>query len=380
VRLLLLLALLIAFKIGRDFYRHYYYTDDIPRFGELGRILRESPGHWSLERIRQVVQGESFREKLAPRIRVAAFVLFVWIVLFWAGATLVYEYVFHFATRGERRNRFAPYVWLRRLILSAGAAGVLCLLYGFFVEPYWLEVTHISVATSKLPRGAQPIRIVHISDLHMARKVRLEPRLPGVIAAQHPDLIVFTGDAMNSSWALGRFKQFLLTMNDIAPVFLVRGNQDGGPFLEPKNIYFGTRAHELQDNEPQTIAIRGTELWLRGAHYNGIGPHLTPAAPPPSPQAFTIFLSHSVEYLPDVVDQGMELYLCGHSHGGQIALPFYGALITYARFDKQYEAGRYQVNGTTLYVNRGIGFAKWPQPEARFFARPEITVIDLVGQ
>jgi predicted MPP superfamily phosphohydrolase len=61
-----------------------------------------------------------------------------------------------------------------------------------------------------------------------------------------------------------------------------------------------------------------------------------------------------------------------------VALPFYGALVTFSRFDKQYEAGRYQVEHTTLYVNRGIGFEPG-LPRVRFFARPELTLIDVVG-
>jgi predicted MPP superfamily phosphohydrolase len=81
----------------------------------------------------------------------------------------------------------------------------------------------------------------------------------------------------------------------------------------------------------------------------------------------------------DAVRAHFDLYLAGHTHGGQIALPFYGALITYSRYDKKYEAGLYREGSTTLYVNRGLGLAHEPMPEARFWARPEVTVIDLVG-
>ena len=66
------------------------------------------------------------------------------------------------------------------------------------------------------------------------------------------------------------------------------------------------------------------------------------------------------------------------THGGQVALPFYGAMLTMSRYDKKYEAGRYEVGKTTLYVNRGIGF----EPHfarVRFASRPELTIIDIVG-
>lgn len=87
-------------------------------------------------------------------------------------------------------------------------------------------------------------------------------------------------------------------------------------------------------------------------------------------------------HTPDPVEAlppGVDLYLAGHTHGGQVRLPFYGALITMSRFDKRYEMGRYEVNGTTLYVNRGIGSEGDGLGRARLLARPEITVIDLMG-
>jgi hypothetical protein len=73
----------------------------------------------------------------------------------------------------------------------------------------------------------------------------------------------------------------------------------------------------------------------------------------------------------------VDLYLSGHTHGGQIALPLYGAIITLSKFGKKYESGMYTVGDTILYVNRGIGFEPRPAPPIRFCARPEITVFDI---
>src|SRR5205085_8794827 len=128
-RIALGLALLIALKIGHGFYKHYYYSDDIPRVGELIQMLRGSR-NWDLHRIKTIVTGESFSRKLMPRVRVAAFVLTLWIVLFWAAAILIYEYLLHFLYHSNRPNRFAPYIWLRRSILSMATLGILCIIYG----------------------------------------------------------------------------------------------------------------------------------------------------------------------------------------------------------------------------------------------------------
>jgi predicted MPP superfamily phosphohydrolase len=74
----------------------------------------------------------------------------------------------------------------------------------------------------------------------------------------------------------------------------------------------------------------------------------------------------------------VDLYLCGHTHGGQVALPLYGALVTLSKFGKKYESGMYTVGDTILYVNRGIGMEGGLTPKVRFLARPEITVFDIV--
>jgi predicted MPP superfamily phosphohydrolase len=82
----------------------------------------------------------------------------------------------------------------------------------------------------------------------------------------------------------------------------------------------------------------------------------------------------------DAVEGGTDLYCAGHTHGGQIALPFYGALITFSQFDKRFEAGLYDYKGMALYVNRGIGMEGGMAPRVRFGSRPEITVIDVTAE
>ncbi len=72
-------------------------------------------------------------------------------------------------------------------------------------------------------------------------------------------------------------------------------------------------------------------------------------------------------------------YLAGHTHGGQIALPFYGALMTLSRYGKRFEGGLYQVGPTPLHVRRGIGMEGGWVPRVRFCARPEMTVLELTG-
>jgi predicted MPP superfamily phosphohydrolase len=69
-----------------------------------------------------------------------------------------------------------------------------------------------------------------------------------------------------------------------------------------------------------------------------------------------------------------DLYLCGHTHGGQIRLPLFGAVITSSDFWKRYEMGRYEEGNTVLYISRGLGMEGKGAPRARFLAPPEIVL------
>ena len=93
--------------------------------------------------------------------------------------------------------------------------------------------------------------------------------------------------------------------------------------------------------------------------------------------AFSILLYHTPDLMPYIADArvagtGVTLYLAGHTHGGQIRLPIYGALATSSRWGKRYEMGRYYEGETTLYVSRGLGMEGLGAPRARFLAPPEI--------
>ncbi len=88
-------------------------------------------------------------------------------------------------------------------------------------------------------------------------------------------------------------------------------------------------------------------------------------------------------HMPDRVQEaragGVDLYLAGHTHGGQIRLPLYGAMLTATETGKRYEMGRYDLDGLTLYVSRGIGMEGMAAPRARFLCPPEIVCLDIVG-
>jgi len=92
---------------------------------------------------------------------------------------------------------------------------------------------------------------------------------------------------------------------------------------------------------------------------------------------YSVLLYHHSDLAESLQGLNVDLYLSGHTHGGQVRLPFYGALVTLSRFGKKYEAGMYAIGQTKLYVNRGIGLENSPAPKVRFLCRPEITVFDI---
>lgn len=278
--------------------------------------------------------------------------------------------------RLRRRPRpGAAKVWLRRVVYALAIVGSLCIAYGHFIAPYRLQVTHIEIRSVKLASETRPIVVVQISDLHSTATPRLEPRLPGLIAAQHPDLIVFTGDAINNPGGLPVFKQLMTSLAKIAPTFAVRGNWDVERWWNI-DLFGGTGVHELEGSADQ-LSVAGANLWIGGAPYDDIEA-IARALKTDPPGDFSVFLYHSPDQIAEIAQSNVDLCLVGHTHGGQVVLPFYGAIVTASRFGRKYVAGLYRYQHTLMYVNRGIGMTGDNFP-LRFDAPPEVTVFDLDG-
>ncbi|MDQ5837743.1 MAG: metallophosphoesterase [Acidobacteriota bacterium] len=228
-------------------------------------------------------------------------------------------------------------------------------------------------------------RVVHISDLHCDPEPRLEERLPDLVAAERPDLIVFTGDSLNSPGGLPVLRKLLPRLASIAPTYAVRGNWDTA-FWRREQLFEGTGVVELKKGAAR-VDVAGTSLWVAGAPFaslaeppDGVPSGIKNALREVPSEAFTLFLYHTPDLILEAAETGrVDLYCAGHTHGGQVALPFYGALVTLSKFGKRYESGLHRERDTWLYVNRGIGMEGGPAPRVRFLARPEVTVIELAA-
>ncbi|MFC1524825.1 metallophosphoesterase [Planctomycetota bacterium] len=258
------------------------------------------------------------------------------------------------------------------ILHSVALLGTLCILYGYFIEPYRLKVNILEIDTPKLKNIN--LRIVQISDLHCDKKTRNELELTQLINSLNPDIIVFTGDALNTPEALPTFKKTLKSLKASIGKYAVRGNFDIW-YWSKLDLFSDTGFRELTQDSISLVKD-GEEFCITGlscAESSGYTDILKSV----SRDKFSVFLYHYPDLLEDVEGLNVDLYLCGHTHGGQVALPFYGALITLSKHGKKYESGKYHVGNTILYVNRGIGMEGGSVPRVRFWARPEITVFDI---
>ncbi len=267
------------------------------------------------------------------------------------------------------------------VLVALAAIGILCIAYARLVEPRWLEVTTTRVPTTRLPPGHRGVRVVHLSDIHSDPTPRLEERLPAVVASLQPDLIVFTGDAINSPAGLPVFRKVLSRLASIAPTFAVKGNWENWYFRD-LDRFAGTGAREL-NGDHASLDVDGVTVHVAGAAFDhpGLVDKAVRALPA---DGMAIVLYHAP--FPDLIAPEraprVDLFCAGHVHGGQVALPAYGAIITNSRFGKRFERGLYRDAdgfGFPLYVSRGVGMEGGSVPRVRFASRPEVAVIELVA-
>ncbi len=262
----------------------------------------------------------------------------------------------------------------------------LCAVDGFLVEPFSIQVTYHEFSFDRLPAHGLPLRIVHLSDPHVERTTMRERKLATLVDELQPDLILLTGDYLNLSYlddetALRDFRTLAGQLHAPYGVYAVRGSVDSLALTE--RLFAGLDIVVLE-NESVRLDIEGQEIYLVGvacSHDLSIDiPRLDQALRGVPPDSFKILLYHSPDIIEAASERGIDLYLAGHTHGGQIRLPLYGAIATSSIYGKRYEAGLFQEGRTYLYVSRGIGLEGAYAPRARFFCRPEVAVHTLLGR
>jgi predicted MPP superfamily phosphohydrolase len=227
-----------------------------------------------------------------------------------------------------------------------------------------------------------------------------------MVQALAPDLIVLTGDYLNLSYVddpvahadARRVLAALLSGGEhIAPagIYAVLGSPpvdrnsaslfDGLPIrlLRDEAVTVDLPAPDSPAGRHKPPRGQGRRLALLGLDCSHDperdAERLAAVAAKAPPGVFRVLLYHSPELMLVAPRFDINLYLCGHTHGGQVRLPLYGAMITSSKLGKQFEVGHYCLEGTHLYISRGIGLEGMGAPRVRFLCSPEITLFSLNG-
>jgi predicted MPP superfamily phosphohydrolase len=290
---------------------------------------------------------------------------------------------------------------------ATGAVGLGCLAYAglYEVEAFRLRRFEVPI----LPAGAGPIRVLHVSDLHLTPRDTKRQAWVAGLADLRPDLVVDTGDNLAHVDAVPAVLRSFERLLDVPGVFVWGSNDFFSPRLKnPFSYLVGpsrgnakravdlpwqdlesgfTRAGWLDLTDVRTsVVVEGVRLAFRGtgdAHINA-DHYASVAGPVDREQAdVTIGVTHAPyrRVIDAMAYDGLDLILAGHTHGGQVAVPGYGALVSNCDLDPRRAKGlsRHSVGGRTAWLHVSAGVGTSPYARVRFACPPEATLLTLVA-
>lgn len=285
---------------------------------------------------------------------------------------------------------------IRRRALLGAALGTVAVgggvgLYSFQIEPRWVDVHTLQLRLPRLDNAFRGYRIVQLSDLHCDDSWMTAERLSAIVQMtneQQPDLIVITGDFITTY--LDSTAQTLSVLRGLRSpdgVFAILGNHDHWagaervrPFLQPNGIQeLNDSVHTIQRSGGAMLHLAGMDdLWPEADFILPLEQHLPRVqklVKQLPEQGAAILLVHEPDFA-DIASsvERFDLQLSGHSHAGQVRLPFWGPLHV-PRLSRKYPDGLYTVGNLLHYTNRGLGTIP---PQVRLNCRPEIAVIELL--
>ncbi|MFA5348825.1 MAG: metallophosphoesterase [Candidatus Paceibacterota bacterium] len=261
------------------------------------------------------------------------------------------------------------------LIISLISIILLLFFSWILIEPYLIQKESIEIPFKNLSPEAAKLKIVQISDIHFEGFTTIPRKISEELIRLKPDYLFITGDIVN--WdieKLDELNEFLLKLSAIQgmEMFGVFGNHE---YLSKKFPLV-----EKMLNESAIRFLHNQSVLLKeGINLVGVDdPHLNlddfkKASEGIDLNLPTIILAHSPEIL-DEISLENSLILCGHTHGGQINIPFITNLLFLKKGNRTHKSGLFKENGKYLYINRGVGTTFLP---VRFNAFPEITDVFL---
>ena len=294
----------------------------------------------------------------------------------------------------------------KRMAIAVGAASAAAVMTWTLWQNTALMLREISVTDDSIPEAFSGLRIAQISDFHNSVYGEENEKLVRLVKQSSPDLIVVTGDFIDSRRTDTKIAADLIDqIISVAPVYYVAGNHESripGEYRELKKSMKAEGVHILQ-NEAEYIEKGGEKIQIIGVNDPDFCADKTFSQKfPPEGQAlsrqqqreknakliseeikalrdedcYSVLLSHRPELFDAYAACGVNFVFSGHAHGGQFRLPLLGGLFAPGQgFFPRYDSGLYREKNTGMVVSRGIGGSIVP---LRFNNRPEIVVTEIV--
>ncbi len=242
-----------------------------------------------------------------------------------------------------------------------------------------IEINSYRLWHPKIAKAQQGIQIAQISDVHLGRwvKPRHMEQVVDFVNQRRPDLVALTGDYVGYS-SKDLYPSTATLGGLTSPSFAVLGNHDHWTSTEAALEGFAAAEIPVLTNESRVVETERGILRLVG-----VDDHVTNKADVDAAfrdveesineELFCLVLNHVPSLAPRIAERGADLILSGHTHGYQFNIPGFTNRLA-QRLGAQYHVGAYFLDGTYLYINRGLGSASWPW---RIGAAPELTFFEL---
>ncbi|ACD52826.1 metallophosphoesterase [Clostridium botulinum] len=273
-------------------------------------------------------------------------------------------------------------IFITIILIPAICFGIFA--YSIYVEPNLLSVKNIEINNSSNIKNEDTIKIAQISDIHLGEYYAIDKleKLVNKVNSQNADIIVFTGDLFDN---VSKFEDtskvapILKKLNANIGKYAIYGNHDYGGGA--KNIYKNVMedsGFKILVNEQANVKLdSGKTMSILGLDDALLGnPDVEKTARNIKGSNYNLLLLHEPDLSDKFVSYNIDLILAGHSHGGQVKIPFLGEIVTPPLAEK-YKDGLYNLNtkrNTQLYVNSGIGNTKVP---FRFMNVPEVSIFEI---
>lgn len=277
-------------------------------------------------------------------------------------------------TRAQPRAR-RPFSRRNRILLLLFA---ILLIDGIVVEPAQLQVTKYQVTLPRLAPAFDGLRVVQLSDLHCGPSFFNNAHIRRAVEqanAFHPDLVLLTGDYVNRSGSIEHCARLLSGLHARYGIVAVLGNHDY--WTDPIAITRALQSVGITVLNNEAVAFRRgkSRLWIAGLDDAWEGqPNIARATQSIPSGEPVILLVHEPDVATVAANAPVDLQLSGHVHGGQVRLPWVGALLT-PNLGHKYPMGWYRIGKMQLYTSRGIGVT-FPGI-IRLNCPPEVTCLTL---